>query len=259
LLWALLLILTLLLSLVLILCFGIVEIVAATGMCLAFWAMVYILSCPLCLCGITGACPFGPQYICGEVYAVYIRNTVEVFAVQKEEKSRRSVELKVRSSSRASRASTTSVESVGESVGENVLSPKVWSQCGHYAGSNASNLKKMSSICSIFNPVFLVLFITCSQAMVSVFIIYYVVDGEVFWVWRYFEPMALGLRDYALLFADVLTDPEALLEYLRYIFSLSISWSSLWDFSMSFDVFKFTILLLRTILYTMIGVVESLK
>eukprot|EP01084_Bolivina_argentea_P015114 28268_1 len=122
-----------------------------------------------------------------------------------------------------------------------------------------SKLKKFSMIISIINPLLMVALVALVQSFVSSFIIYYVVDGELFMCWQYFEPIFIGLWEYIVLFVEVMTDKEQLKMYLMYISTLSISWSSLINFAMKFESFKFSILFLRTLLHIFIGITDVIS
>jgi len=253
---------TLLLTLVLVFCFGIVELLIAAGLLLLFFVIVYVLTLPLCTCA--------PKEFCCAVYRAYRNTAYESFSVQSEYDKRRIVNLKEKAKKTAegggsvelavgSTSRTSSIVSETKPEGSSVFSPKIW--CGDirkYA-SDLSNLKKLSSICSVFSPLLLVMFIAYAQSMVSVFIIYYGTGGQVFMVWHYFPPAWQGLKEYGMWVVTLLKDPETMLEYIQYVASLSVSWESLFQFGLQFDRFKFTILLLRTIFYTVIGIVDSLS
>eukprot|EP01083_Nonionella_stella_P196555 723122_1 len=119
-------------------------------------------------------------------------------------------------------------------------------------------LKKIGSIISIFGPLFMVLIIAMTQSLVSIFIIFYAIDAVPFFAWVYYKPIAIGIYEYMETFVKFMEHPEQIIGYLKYILSLSIEWSSLFDFSMKFESFKFTVLFLRAILYTLIGVMDAL-
>ena len=100
---------------------------------------------------------------------------------------------------------------------------------------DSTQLKKLSMVISILNPLLMVVLV-----------------GS----WYYFEPVFVALWDYIELFAQVVSDWDLLTAYLSDIMTLSISWKALIDFAMSFQELKWSILLLRTILHVLVGVLD---
>eukprot|EP01083_Nonionella_stella_P141300 435100_1 len=124
-------------------------------------------------------------------------------------------------------------------------------------GLNANDLKKMSSIISLLSPLVLIYAIALVQSFVSIFIVYYVVDGEVFMAWNYYKPIGVGMYDYCLSAYDLITHPDELWLFVQNII-LGISWKSLFSFSLEyFSSFKVTVLLLRSVLHAFIGIIEA--
>eukprot|EP01083_Nonionella_stella_P063117 164050_1 len=124
-------------------------------------------------------------------------------------------------------------------------------------GLNANDLKKMSSIISLLVPLVLIYAIALVQSFVSIFIVYYVVDGEVFMAWNYYKPIGVGMYDYCLSAYDLITHPDELWLFVQNII-LGISWKSLFSFSLEyFSSFKVTVLLLRSVLLAFIGIIEA--
>lgn len=285
LLWGLHLFFTLLVGLIIIVLFGILEISVAMLFALCFLIVVHVLTIPMCFF-------MGPGTHCGGVCFVYAETAHKLYAVQLEEEQQMGKSIEgtssgdVRSVASSSIASATypaatgtielTVGSVARSstasperakrrvtkkrVTRTVFSRTVWNSFWEYATEDVVNLERMASICPLLSPLFMFLFIACAQSMISVFITYYVIDGDLFGSWFYFKPFWEGFREYALAAYALFKDPDALLEYMQYVMTLSISWRALLDFSWDhFDEFRLTILLLRTILFTIIGLMNSLS
>ena len=66
-------------------------------------------------------------------------------------------------------------------------------ECCEMIAKDPVNTKKISGAFNIWTPLLVVVMIALTQVLISSFILYFVVDGDLFWSWEYFKPMFIGL------------------------------------------------------------------
>lgn len=211
---------------------------------IAFLLVTYVLACPICVCN--------PNLLCCGVPYLFLGKSLKNVGVDSR-KHTEEIELTVRPKKKQTSYSYGDDDDDDNEENRSCCKRMV------LLLKDPEKLKKVSMVVSILNPLLIVIVIGLVQSLIAIFIIYYVVDGQLFLGWQYFEPVFIGLWQYLMLFVETLTDSDKLLEYLSYITTLSISWRSLIDFSMRFEAFKFTILFLKTILYVFIGILDALS
>eukprot|EP01083_Nonionella_stella_P096504 271340_1 len=104
--------------------------------------------------------------------------------------------------------------------------------------------------------IFMILIIAGVQTLISTFLIYFVIDGKVFISWHYFGPFFDGVKDALVLIADMTPRTVQDLDELKYVVMESLSLDLFIDFNTKQpDGFKYALLLHRTVLHSLIGII----
>eukprot|EP01083_Nonionella_stella_P096503 271336_1 len=105
---------------------------------------------------------------------------------------------------------------------------------------------------------FMILMIASVQTLISTFVIYFVIDGDAFIPWHWFEPFFNGVKDALVLFVEIIPRTVQDLEELKYVTMESLSLDVLIDFNpKQQEKFKYAMLLHRTVLHTLIGIIYA--
>eukprot|EP01084_Bolivina_argentea_P113466 202199_1 len=115
------------------------------------------------------------------------------------------------------------------------------------AMTGIGRMKYCSNLVTVFSSLLNIVIIVFIQILLSIFLIYFIVDNRPFWVWEMFMPSFIGFFDsYHLITQDYVND----------VISNSLSWYAVIGINSSFEKIKYSILFIRMLFHIVTGIID---